>query len=129
MVDIFKEALPSILQTKAPVFHDDIDYKDYAPFIMNRALSHHLDCIPYVLEMDRYSFLDKDMQYQYYMHSIRAMKRKYQPWMKASIVQDLECVKAYFGYSNQKAKDALLLLTEDQIDQIKENLITGGLTK
>lgn len=83
MPDLFKEIVPSILQSKKNVFEDDPDHKDYNPFIVNRALSFHSDCIPYVEEMNRLHFLDKDMQYQYLIHSIRPMKRKFPPWQKA----------------------------------------------
>lgn len=129
MPDLFKEIIPSILETKKSVFQDEIDFKDYKPFIVNRALSYHIDCIPFVSEMNRYPLLDKDMQYQYYLNSIRSMKRKYQAWQKSSTDADIECVKEHFGFSNQKAKDALLILTKEDITEIKTRTIKGGVTK
>ena len=65
MADLFKDFLPSILQTKKPVLHDAIDYKEYNPFVVNRALSYHMDCILYVNDMNLHPGIEKDLQYQY----------------------------------------------------------------
>jgi hypothetical protein len=124
MPDLFKEIIPSILQTKKNVF--DGDYKDYKAFIVNRALSYHMDCILYVNEMNIHPGIDPDMQYQYLLNTIRSVKRKYQPWQKSEVLKDLECVKIYFGYSNEKAKDVLRILNEDQIAEIRAKTNIGG---
>lgn len=128
-MDLFKDIIPSILQTKKCVINDEIDQKDYVPFVVNRALSYHLDCVLYANEMNMYNGLDKDMQYQYLLNSVRSMKRKFQPWQKSSVIKDLECVKEYFGYSNNKAKDALRILSEEQLAEIREKTIKGGVNK
>jgi hypothetical protein len=127
MPDIFKEIIPSILETKKSVINDDIDAKSYAPYIVNRALSYHLDCVAFVNEMNMYPEIDKDMQYQYYLNSIRSMKRKFKPWQKSNKVENIECVKAFFGYSDNRAKEALLILTEEQIAEIKIITDKGGM--
>jgi len=129
MADLFKEIVPSILQTKVNYLRDDVDLKEYSPFMVNRALSYHMDCVLYVNEMNKYHSLDKDMQYQYLLNSIRPVKRKFQPWQKSSTDKDLECIKEYFGYSNQKAKEALLLLSAEQIAEIKIRTDKGGVKK
>ena len=129
MPDLFKDIIPSILQTKKNVLQDEIDIKDYTPFVVNRALSYHMDCILYANELNLYPEMDKDLQYQYLLNTIRSMKRKFQPWQKASADKDLECVKEYFGYSNQKAKEALRILNDEQIAEIKANTIKGGVNK
>ena len=129
MPDLFKDIIPSILQTKKNVLQDEIDVKDYTPFVVNRALSYHMDCILYANELNLYPEMDKDLQYQYLLNTIRPMKRKFQPWQKASDDKDLECVKEYFGYSNQKAKEALRILNDEQIAEIKANTIKGGVNK
>ena len=129
MPDLFKDIIPSILQTKKNVLKDELDVKDYTPFVVNRALSYHMDCILYANEMNLYPEMDKDLQYQYLLNTIRSMKRKFQPWQKASADKDLECVKEYFGYSNQKAKEALRILNDEQIAEIKANTIKGGVNK
>jgi hypothetical protein len=129
MPDLFKEIIPSILQTKKSVINDDIDVKDYTPFVVNRALSYHMDCILYVNEMNLNPGIEKDLQYQYLLNSIRPMKRKFQSWQKAEVNKDLASVKEFFGYSNQKAKEALKILTEEQIAEIKIITDKGGVKK
>lgn len=104
----------------------ELDFVDYAPFIVNRSLSYHLDCVLFAQEMNLYPFLDKDMQYQYLLNNIRPMKRKFQPWQKANKDKDIESVKAYFGYSNRKATEALRILTDEQISDIKIKTDKGG---
>lgn len=126
MPDLFKEVVPSILQTKKNVFSDEHEYKDYKAFMVNRALSFHMDCVLYANEMNLYPDLDSDMQYQYLLNTIRPMKRKFQPWQKAEVLKDIECVKQYFGYSNEKAKEALRILTDEQIQEIRIRTDVGG---
>ena len=126
MPDLFKEIIPSILTTKKSVIHDDIDAKDYVPFVVNRALSYHMDCVLYVNEMNLYPEIEKDLQYQYLLNTIRPMKRKFQPWQKTSSDKDIECVKKYFGYSNERAKEALRILNDDQLAEIRKRTDKGG---
>ena len=108
---------------------DDLATKEYVPFIVNRGLSLHLDCVLYANEMNVRPFIDKDQQFLFLLNTIRPMKRKFQPWQKASADKDLECVKEYFGYSNQKAKEALRILNDEQIAEIKATTIKGGVNK
>jgi hypothetical protein len=104
----------------------DLDFVDYAPFIVNRSLSYHMDCVLYANEMNLHPGTDKDMQYQYFLNSIRPMKRGFQPWQKSKTDENIECVKTYFGYSNAKAKEALRILSDEQIAVIKIKTDTGG---
>ena len=98
---------------------------EYPPYIINRCLSGHLDCIMFANEMNKYHFLDKDMQYQFYINILRKRKR-FSPWISKDKVTDLDCVKQYYGYSNEKASQALKILSNEQIDFIKQRLDTGG---
>jgi hypothetical protein len=129
MPDLFKEIVPSILQTKKNPFKDELDYKDYVPFVVNRALSFHQDCVLYANELNLNPGIDKDMQYLFYLNTIRSMKRKFQPWQKTSTDKNIEAVKIYFGYSNEKAKEALRILTEEQIAEIIIKTDKGGVNK
>jgi hypothetical protein len=129
MADLFKEVVPSILQSKKDVLVEETDEKDYNPFIVNRALSYHLDCVPYVNQMNVHHFLDKKLQYHYLLNTIRPMKRKFQPWQKSEVDRNLSCVKEYFGYSDSKAKEALRILSDEQIAYIKTKIDKGGVTK
>lgn len=124
MADLFKEIVPSILQNKKYVLDDE---KDYKPFLVNRMLSYHMDCIMYANQMNLCSNLSPELQYQYLIQTIRPMKRRFEKWQKASSVKDIEYVKEYFGYSNEKAKEALRILTDEQITLLKEKLEKGGI--
>jgi hypothetical protein len=126
MSDVFKDIIPSILQTKKDVLDEE---KDYKPFLVNRALSYHLDCILYANQMNMSHNLDSKLQYHYLLNTVRSMKRKFQPWQKAVGLKDIDCVKEYFGYSNEKAKEALRILTDEQITLLKEKIEKGGVKK
>jgi hypothetical protein len=126
MADLFKDILPSILQTKKDVLETE---KDYVPFLINRSLSYHMDCILYANQMNMNHGIAPKLQYQYLLNTVRPMKRKFEKWQKASVVKDLDCVKEYFGYSNEKAKEALRILSNEQITLIKEKLEKGGVKK
>ena len=127
-MDLFKEVLPSLLQIKKSIINSDNE-KEYEPYIVNRALSQHNDCLLYVNEMNRYSGLDKKMQYDYYINTFVAKKRPFQKWYKASESKDIQVIKEYFGYSSEKAKDALRILTPEQIDKIREVVDKTGVIK
>ena len=75
--------------------------------------------------MNKYNFLDKDMQYSFYLNTLRKRKR-FSPWLRKDKVTDLECIKKYYGYSNEKASQALKILTKEQINYIKQRLDIGG---
>ena len=122
-----KDWLNSINFTKKDLREDDPDViKEYAPYIINRCLSGHLDCVMFVNVMNKYSFLDKDMQYSFYLNTLRKKKR-FSPWLRKEKVTDLEIIKQYYGYSNEKASQALKILTPEQITFIKQRLDIGGM--
>jgi hypothetical protein len=117
-----KDWLNSISFTKEDLSEN---IKDYAPYIINRCLSGHIDCVMYANEMNMHHQLDKDMQYSFYLNSLRKKKR-FSPWLRKDKVTDLECVKSYYGYSNEKALQALKILTKEQLTFIKKKLDIGG---
>lgn len=121
-----KDWLNSINFNKDDLTEDDEHViKSYPPFIVNKCLSGHIDTVLYANEMNRYHFLDKDMQYKFYLNILRKRKR-FSPWIRKDKVTDLDCVKQYYGYSNEKASQALKILSNEQIDFIKQRLDTGG---
>ena len=121
-----KDWLNSINFNKKDLIEEDPSTsKDYPPYIINRCLSGHLDCIMFANEMNKYPNLDKDMQYSFYLNTLRKKKR-FSPWLRKDKVTDLQCVKEYYGYSNEKASQALKILSKQQIDYIKQRLDTGG---
>ena len=121
-----KEWLNSINFTKTNLTDEDPDMiKDYAPYVINRCLSGHLDCILFANEMNKNHFLDRDMQYTFYLNTLRKKKR-FSPWLRKDKVEDLESVKQYYGYSNEKAFQVLKILSNEQIEFIKQRLEIGG---
>ena len=122
-----KDWLNSINFNKQNLIEEDPScVREYPPYIINRCLSGNLDCIMFAYEMNKYSFLDKDMQYSFYLNSLRKKKR-FSPWLRKEKVTDLEIIKQYYGYSNEKASNALKILTPEQINFIKQRLDTGGM--
>ena len=122
-----KDWLNSVNFNKDDLTVDDPDaIKDYTPYIVNRCLSGHLDTILYSNEMNLHPNLDKDIQYQFFLNSLRKRKR-FSPWLRKDKVENLNIIKKYYGYSNEKALQALRLLTNEQLDYIKKRLETGGM--
>jgi hypothetical protein len=119
----------AILQNKKQLIVDEITEKEYTPFLTNRSLSYHKDCILYANEMNRRHHIDKKMQFDFFLNTIRSQKRPFVKWAKAEKNDDLECLKTAFGFSESKAREAYRLLTKDQIQEIKEKTDTGGLRK
>ena len=127
MADL-KDWLNSINLTKEDITREDLQLiKKYAPFIINKCMSAHLDCIMFANEMNLQSHLAKDLQYQFYLNSIRKKKR-FSPWLRKDKIKNLDVVKSYYGYSNEKAIQALKILTKGQLDYIKKRIDVGGTT-
>lgn len=124
-MDLFKELLPSILQNKNYLLKEEKDEKLYNPYIVNKALSYHIDCVMYANQMNTNFHLDKRLQYDYFINTVRAKKRSFKQWHKQTKNDDLESVKLYYGYSNKKAKEALKVLTEEQIEMIRQKTKIG----
>lgn len=125
MSDLFKEIIPSILQTKQNALLTEQDEKSYSPFMVNRALSYHRDTVLLANEMNRYPSADKKMQYHFLLNIVRACKRPYSKWHKKAQSSDLETIKEYYGYNDAKAVEALKILSDDQIALMKKQLYKG----
>lgn len=121
-----KDWLGSINQSKINIMDEDpSSKKDYAPYIINRCLSGTIDTLMYASEMNKNHSLDKKLQYDFLINSVRSRKR-FSPWIKQEKLKDLEVVKSYYKYSNEKAKQALKILSQEQINFIKSKLEIGG---
>lgn len=119
----------AILKSKDKLIVDDITEKGYEPFLVNRTLSYHKDCVFYANEMNRRHHLDKKLQNDFLLNTIRSQKRTFAKWVKREKSEDIECVKLVYGFSNSKAREALRLLSNEQIQQLKEQTEIGGLRK
>ena len=121
-----KDWLNSINQTKKNLIDEDPSLeKEYSPYIINRIYSGHLDAIMFSNEMNQYHFLPKKMQYDFLLNTLRTKKR-FSPWLRKDTIKDLDLVKRYYGYSNEKAKQALRILTNEQLNFIRSKFETGG---
>ena len=122
-----KDYLNAINHTKEPQLdsEDEEWTKKYPPFIVNKCLAPFPDTIQLVNEINQLHHLDKKLQFDFLINSLRPRKR-YTPWMKAKKLKNLEYVKEFYGYNNEKAKSALDILSDEQISAIKRKLNKGG---
>jgi len=125
-----KDYLNAINHTKEKLLDsDDEDWeKKYPPFVVNKCVYPFQDTIMLVNEINQLPHLDKKLQFDFLLNSVRSRKR-FTPWLKANKLDNLEDVKEYYGYSNEKAKKALDILTDEQIATIKQKLNKGGVRK
>jgi len=114
----------SVNYTKVDIMNDDVE-KSYLPFIINRQLSYFPDTVAVANEMNRYHQLDNKLQFHFLLNIVRKRKR-FSKWAKPIEENDLEVVKEYYGYNNEKAHSVLSLLTPDQIATIKKKVYKGG---
>ena len=121
-----KDWLNSINHTKQNLIDEDPSLeKEYSPYIINRCLSGHIDSVIFSNEVNKYPNLDKKLQYDFLLNSLRKKKR-FSPWIRKDQIKNLEIVKQYYGYSNEKAKQVLNILTKEQLSFIRDRLETGG---
>ena len=99
--------------------------KDYVPYIINKCFSGHIDSLMFSNEMNINHHLDKKLQYDFLINILRTKKR-FSPWLRKDTIKDLDYVKRYYGYNNEKAQQALRILTKEQINFIKSKFETGG---
>ena len=122
-----KDYLNSINFTKEYLMseEDPIWEKKYPPFIINKCLSGFIDTVMFANEMNVNHQLPSRLQYDFFINTVRKRKR-FSPWLKKDKINDLDAVKSYYGYSNEKAQQALKILTKEQISFIKDKLDVGG---
>lgn len=118
-----------ILQGKKQLIVDDLTEKEYSPFLTNRSLSYHKDCIMFANEMNRRHHTDKKLQNDFLLNTVRSQKRPFAKWVKSEKSDNIECIKTIYGFSDTKAREALSLLSKEQIQELKEQTRIGGLGK
>ena len=123
-----KDYLKAINETKENLLDtNDITWeKKYPPYVINRCMSMFYDTVMHSNEMNGLHFLPKRMQFHYFINSIRKKRRFGGKWLSQTKLKNLALVKEYYGYSNSKAKEALNILSENHIENIKIELIKGG---
>ena len=121
-----KDWLNSINFNKENLIEEDPEaISSYPPYIVNRCLSGAVDSVLFANEMNLNAHLDKDMQYSFFLYTLRKRKR-FSPWLKKEQIEDLDLVKKHYGYSNEKAKIAVTLLTKTQLEYIRNKHDMGG---
>lgn len=125
-MDLFKDIIPAIMTKKEEVITSENE-KDYVPFIVNKSLSFHFDTILFANEMNTLPNADRLLQFQYYLNRVRAWKRPFKKWHKHTPLENIDIVSDYYDCSNEKAADILRLLTNEQLEIIKNNSYKGGL--
>ena len=121
-----KDWLNSINLNKNNIIKEDPDTeRKYAPFIINKCMSGHLDTVLLANEMNMNHSLAKSLQYDFFLNSVRKKKR-FSPWLRKDKIKNLDVVKQYYGYSNEKATQVLRILTSEQIAFIRSKLEIGG---
>ena len=126
-----KDYLNAINHSKVNLMEtgDEVWQKKYPAYIINRCLSMFWDTLPEANEMNGYHFLSNKVQFDFLLNSIRKKKRFGGRWLKQAKLKNLEYVKEYYGYSNEKAREAINILTDEQIEDIKLSLFKGGRKK
>lgn len=119
------EFVNAINDNKKDLMVDDLVEKEYLPFIVNRQLSYFQDTIFAANEMNVQSHIDKKLQFHFLLNIIRKRKR-FTKWGKPEVIDDMDAVKEYYGYSNEKARQALSLLSQEELEQIKSKVNKGG---
>ena len=122
-----KDYLYSFNQSKKTILKDDLKAeRKYPPFIVNKCLSSFTDTVLYANEMNKNPHLDKRLQYDFFINSLKPRKR-FTPWLRKETLEELELVKQYYGYSHNKALEALNILTKEELDSIRKTLNKGGM--
>jgi len=119
------EYVNAINNTKKDIMIDDLAERGYNSFMVNRSLSYFKDTVLYANEMNINHNIDNRLQFDFLINMVRKRKR-FSKWEKVVSESDVEVVKEYYGYSNEKAKQALSLLTSDQINELKKKVYKGG---
>ena len=122
------EFVKAINYSKKDIMVDDLVDAEYNPFIINRSLSYFKDTVLYANEINQNGHLDSRLQFDFFINIIRKRNR-FSKWLKPSEIENLEVVKEYYGYSDEKAKSVLSLLNNRQIENLKQRIYKGGRTK
>ena len=117
----------SINYTKQDIMNDDHNEKAYPAFMVNRSLSYFADTVGLANVMNQYHHLDSKLQYHFLINIVRKRKR-FSKWVKPQTESDIEVIKEYYGYSNEKARQVLSLLSPEQLTIIKQKVSKGGRT-
>jgi len=121
-----KDYLYSINQSKKNILIENPTQENtYPSFLINKCFSFHMDSVLYANEMNKNYHIDKKLQYDFYINSLKPRKR-YSPWLKKQSIENIELVQEYYGYSYNKAIESLNILSNNDLKEIKKLLNKGG---
>lgn len=120
--------LNAINSTKKDIMVDDLAEKEYNSFMVNRGLSYFYDTVLLANVMNQHHNIDNRLKFDFLINTIRKQKR-FSKWMKATKIADIEVIKEYYGYSNEKARQALTLLNDAQLEELRKKVYKGGKSK
>ena len=122
-----KDYLNAINHEKVDLMDTEDEFweKKYPAYIVNKALGSFADTILYVNEMNKMHHLDKRLQFQFFLNSI-GRKKRFAKWLRSSKIKNLDIIKEYYGYNNEKARQALKILNNEQIEKIIKIINRGG---
>ena len=121
------EYVKAISNTKKDIMVDDIAEKEYNAFMVNRSLSNFRDTVLYANLMNVNHHLDSRLQFDFFINTIKK-KNRFSKWLKPIKYENLEVLKEYYGYSDEKAKSVLSLFNNKQIEELKARIYKGGRT-
>ncbi len=119
------ELIKSISSTKKDILENE---KDYNAFMVNRGLSYFPDTVIYANEMNKFHHLDSRLQYHFLINTIRKRNR-FSKWNKSIESDNISAIKQYYGYSNEKARDVLPLLSNENLKTIRGRIQHGGIQR
>ena len=119
------ELIKSISNTKKDILENE---KDYNALMVNRGLSYFPDTVIYANEMNKFHHLDGRLQYQFLINTIRKRNR-FSKWNKSIESENISAIKQYYGYSNEKARDVLPLLSNENLKTIRGRIQHGGIQR
>lgn len=119
------ELIKSISNTKKDILENE---KDYNAFMVNRGLSYFPDTVIYANEMNKFHHLDSRLQYHFLINTIRKRNR-FSKWNKSIESENISAIKQYYGYSNEKARDVLPLLSNENLKTIRGRIQHGGIQR
>lgn len=123
----FFDFLNSINDNKKDLIKEDpLCEKDYVPFMVNRGLSYFADTVMYANEMNMHAAVEKKWQFHFYLHGVKRKKR-FSKWAKKdSSTEDINLIMKEYNYSSKRAQEALTLLTDEQLAELRSKYDTGG---
>ena len=119
------ELIKSISNDKKDILENE---KDYNAFMVNRGLSYFPDTVIYANEMNKFHHLDGRLQYHFLINTIRKRNR-FSKWNKSIESDNISAIKQYYGYSNEKARDVLPLLSNENLKYIRGRIQHGGIQR